>query len=120
MKTMLKATMWKTVVVVAVMGFSTAAFAKGHARPKVEGVVNLNTASAEQLDALPGVAPKVAQAVVDYRKAHPFTKTEEVVRVKGIGKKRFQKIKAFLTVSGPTTLHAIAKLKKQAKTPKPT
>ena len=63
MKTTLKTTMLKTVLAVAVMGFSTAAFAKGHARPKVEGVVNLNTASAAQLDALPGVAPKVAQAV---------------------------------------------------------
>lgn len=110
--------MIRAAVVLAAVGLSGAAFAKGHARPKVEGVVNLNTASAEQIDALPGVAPKTAQAVVEYRKEHPFTRPEEVVRVKGFGKKRFQKIHAFLAVSGPTTIHALAKVKKQARTPK--
>lgn len=110
--------MLRTVVAVMVMGLSTAALAKGHARPKVAGVVNLNTASAEQLDALPGVAPKTAQAVVEYRKAHPFTKPEEVVKVKGIGKKRFLKLKGFLAVSGPTTLHAVVHAKKQGRAPK--
>lgn len=111
--------MIRTAVVLAAV-VSTAAFAKGsHPSPKVEGVVNLNTASAEQIDALPGVAPKTAQAVVAYRKEHPFTRPEEVVRVKGFGKKRFEKVHAFLSVSGPTTLHTVAKAKKkQARAPK--
>ena len=96
-----------------------AAWAKGHshrkAAPRVAGVANLNGASAAQLDLLPGVSPKTAQGIVAYRQQHAFTRTEEVVRVKGFGKKRFEKVKGFLTVSGPTTLHAIVKAKGQAK-----
>ena len=109
----------KALMMVALLGLSTAAFAKGHARAKVEGVVNLNTGTAEQFDALPGISPKTAQAMVVYRKAHPFQRPEEVVKVKGIGKKRFLKLKPFLSVTGPTTLHAVAKAKKANKAKAP-
>jgi competence protein ComEA len=110
--------MAKAMLVVAAMWSvaPAAAWAKGkskahHASPKVEGVANLNGASAQQLDLLPGVSPKTAAGIVAYRAQHPFTRTEEVVRVKGFGKKRFEKVKGFLSVSGPTTLHAVQKLK---------
>ncbi len=66
--------------------------------------VNLNTASKEELVALPGVGPAKAQAILDHRKAHgPFKSVEELKDVKGIGAKRFEKIKADLAVSGPNT-----------------
>jgi competence protein ComEA len=113
--------MAKAMVVVAAMWsvVPAAAWAKGSHKsaPKVEGVANLNAASAQQLDLLPGVSPKTAAGIVSYRAQHPFNRAEEVVRVKGFGKKRFEKVKGFLTVSGPTTLHSVQKPKLQARTP---
>jgi competence protein ComEA len=67
------------------------------------GVLNLNTATQEQIDALPGVSPKLARDIVEHRKAHPFARAEEVVRVKGFGRNRFERLKPHLSVTGPTT-----------------
>ena len=63
--------------------------------------VNLNTATKEELVALPGIGPAKAQAILDYRSAHgPFKSVEELKDVKGIGAKRFEKLKGELTVVG--------------------
>ena len=63
--------------------------------------INLNTATKEELVALPGIGPSKAQAILDYRSAHgPFKSVEEVKDVKGIGAKRFEKLKGELTVVG--------------------
>lgn len=73
------------------------------AKKIVSGVVNLNTASAAQLDLLPGVGEKAAKRIIEYRSKRPFKRVEEIVKVKGFGKKKFEKMKPFVTVSGPTT-----------------
>lgn len=66
--------------------------------PAVEKV-NLNTASIEQLETLPGVGPALAKRIVEHRtKVGKFTKVEELLNVKGIGEKSFQKMKDRLTV----------------------
>ena len=62
--------------------------------------VNLNTATKEELIALPGIGPAKAQAILDYRAVHGgFKSVEELKDVKGIGAKRFEKLKAELTVT---------------------
>ena len=71
--------------------------------PVGTGLLNLNTATVEQIDALPGVSPKLARDIVAHRKAHPFARTEEVIQVKGFGKNRFERLKPHLAVTGPTT-----------------
>ena len=49
-------------------------------------VLNLNTATASELDALPGVGPATAKAIIDHRtKKGPFTKVEDLLNVSGIG-----------------------------------
>ena len=65
--------------------------------------VNLNTASKDDLVALPGIGPVKAQAILDYRAAHgPFKSIEQLKDVKGIGAKRFEKLKPELSVAtGP-------------------
>ena len=66
--------------------------------------INLNTATKDELVALPGIGPAKAQAILDYRKAHgPFKSIEELKDVKGIGAKRFEKLKGELTVAGAST-----------------
>jgi competence protein ComEA len=63
--------------------------------------INLNTATKEELVALPGIGPAKAQAILDYRSSHgQFKSIEEVKDVKGIGAKRFEKLKGDLTVVG--------------------
>lgn len=58
------------------------------------GRVNLNTATVEQLDALPGIGPVIAQRIVDYREINgPFAAPEEIMDVKGIGQATYEKLK---------------------------
>ena len=65
--------------------------------------LNLNTATKEELVALPGIGPAKAQAILDYRNAHGgFKSLEELKDVNGIGAKRFEKLKGELTVGGPS------------------
>ena len=63
--------------------------------------VNINTASAEQLDEeLEGIGPSLAQRIVSYRDANgPFTDIEQIKNVSGIGDKKFEAIKDNITVS---------------------
>jgi competence protein ComEA len=61
--------------------------------------VNLNTATIEQLQTLPGIGPAMAKRVIEYRtKVGKFSKIEEIINVKGIGEKKFQKIKDRLLI----------------------
>ena len=62
--------------------------------------VNLNTATQEELVALPGIGPAKAKAIIDYRTAHPFKSIEEVKNVRGIGDHMFESLKGKVTV-GP-------------------
>jgi len=56
--------------------------------------ININSATAEQLQNLPGVGPVTAKAIVEYRtKVGKFNRIEEIINVKGIGEKKFQRIK---------------------------
>ncbi len=56
--------------------------------------VNINKASANQLEALPGIGPVYAQRIVDYRKTNgPFKNKEQIKEVKGIGESTYNKIK---------------------------
>jgi competence protein ComEA len=73
-------------------------------QPKVAGVVNLNSATPDELAYLPGIGPAKAHAIVEHRREHPFKKLEDLTKVKGIGRKTFGKLKPYLTLAGPTTL----------------
>lgn len=73
----------------------------GSAPGAAGGKININTASAEELDKLPGIGPSLAKAIIDYRvKNGPFKTIEEINDVKGIGDALFAKIKDQITV-GP-------------------
>jgi competence protein ComEA len=82
----------------AAQGAKPAAAAK--ARAAATEPVNLNAATAAQLQTLPGVGASTAQRIVDYRQKNgSFKKIEELMNVKGIGEKSFLKLKPLITVS---------------------
>ena len=72
------------------------------AKPEVTGSININTASATDLEALPGVGAKTAALIVEYRQKNgPFKKIEELMNVRGIGEKNFLKLRPQITVVAP-------------------
>jgi len=87
----------------------------GQARPAREGVVNINTASEKQLCLLPQIGPAKAKAIIDYRQRRKFKGTWDLVRIKGIGRKTFRKLRPFVTTSGETTLKKRPVVKKAKK-----
>ncbi|MBE2251456.1 MAG: helix-hairpin-helix domain-containing protein [Myxococcus sp.] len=94
------------VVAVAFLAMSGEALAAKKSKTKLQmsGQLNLNSATKAQLDQLPGVGEKAATRIMEHRAKTPFAKTEDLMKVKGFGKKKFEKLKGHLTVSGPTTL----------------
>lgn len=90
---------------VATLAFSSIAYAA----PQLEGQVNINTATAEQLELLPGIGPAMAKKIVDYRTAKPFGEPVQIVRIKGIGRKTFERLKPMITVKGDNTLREVSK-----------
>jgi competence protein ComEA len=73
----------------------------------VDGVVNLNTAELGVLGLLPGIGPAKAAQIVAYRKRHPFRTVDELVRIRGIGRKMVRRLRVHLAVAGPTTASGV-------------
>jgi competence protein ComEA len=84
-----------------------AAAARAKAKPAASGAtVNINTASAAELDALPGIGAKTAALIIEYRQKNgPFKKIEELMNVRGVGEKNFLKLRAQLSVAAPKADH---------------
>lgn len=61
--------------------------------------ININTAGRDELCLLPRVGPKIADYIIEYRQTHgPFAKAEDLLHVRFIGDKTFERMRAFVTV----------------------
>ena len=60
---------------------------------KSERLINLNTATKEELDSLPGISGKLAEKIIAARQKKPFTSLEDLDRVSGIGQGKINRLK---------------------------
>lgn len=76
------------------------------AESKLSGVVNLNTATLEELQLLPGIGEARAKAVIEARKQRGgFKSVDDLVEVKGIGAAGLERLRPHVAVEGKTTAH---------------
>lgn len=95
------------VLVAAVSATPAARDAPGDAalRPVVESgaKVDLNLASAEELQAVPGIGPALSERIVRFREENgPFRRVDDLLKVRGIGEKSLEKMRPYLTVTPPS------------------
>ena len=68
------------------------------AEPVLTGLVNINVATQEELELLPGIGPVIAQRIVEYRETYgPFSTIEAIQNVPGIGPAKFEDIRDWIT-----------------------
>jgi comEA protein len=88
-------------VIVAMAAVSTISLgaAEKQATAANDKLVNINTADAGQLIALPQIGPKMAQRILDFRKSNGnFKRAQDLMKVKGIGEKIFAKLQPLITI----------------------
>jgi len=66
---------------------------------ETSGLININTATTQQLDKLPGIGPTKAQAIIQYRNQNGnFVRVEDLANVKGIGPKTVEQLRDLVTL----------------------
>ena len=94
--------LFASLVICVLLAASTGIAAQGKTSPPAKeapAVVNLNTATSSQIEALPGIGASTAKRIIEYRdKNGGFKKVEELMNVKGIGEKSFLRLKPLVTV----------------------
>lgn len=97
--------MRRFVCLILIVGALSAPAASAYAQPEAAAqrsgpVLNLNTATVEQLEELPGIGRRTAERILEHRqKSGGFKKIEELMNVRGIGEKSFLRLKPMITVT---------------------
>jgi competence ComEA-like helix-hairpin-helix protein len=113
---------WRSVfpiglLVVALLSIATALPANKKPPP---APVNLNTATSEELQLVPGIGPVTAEKILQMRKSYgAFKSVDDLSAIRGIGPKRLEKMRKYLTVGKATSATKPASTPKPAIPPKP-
>ena len=107
----------RQIISIALMVFGTGVATMASAEPEVpekteRAVVNVNTATLQQLRLLPGVGPATAQAIIDHRGKRLFSRKEQLLKVRGIGPRTLRRLRPYISIEGPTTLTHKVKLRR--------
>lgn len=93
------------IAVVCAVVFATASFAKDTS--VVNGVVNINTATKEEITLVPWIGDVRAEEIMALRTQKPFTQLEDLLVIKGIGEKTLAKIAQYIAFEGETTIQKV-------------
>jgi competence protein ComEA len=95
---------WLALAGLAPLGAQAPAQPTAPQAPPAEALVDLNNASSAELERLPGVGPRMAERIIEYRdRTGGFKKIEELMNVQGIGEKIFLNLKPLITITPPRT-----------------
>ena len=77
---------------------SSAAIEAGKKKPPLKPI-NINTANSEELQEVPGIGPATAEKILEMRKSYgPFKSVDDLLAIRGLGEKRLNKMRKYLTV----------------------
>lgn len=99
----------RTLAVILLLGSSIVLHASNAPKRAARPVVNINTATMQQLQLLPGVGPVIAGRIIEESErlkattGKGFSKPEQLLDVPGIGKRTFERMRPYVTVTGETT-----------------
>jgi competence protein ComEA len=93
-----------TVAILIAISMVSAMGASAGENASEQMTININTATVSELTHLPGIGASKARAIVKYREKHVFKKVEDLMKIKGIGRKTYKKLRPYLAVKGTTTV----------------
>jgi comEA protein len=110
----------RLLVLVACLVFLFSVSPLGAKKKPPEKPVNLNTATSEQLQQVPGIGPATADKILKMRKSYgPFKSVDDLLAIRGLGPKRLDKMRKYLTTGKSATPKPASQAAQSAKKPPP-
>ena len=96
----------KHTAIIAIVFFLCALAATAQKKQPPAHLLDLNAANVKELQQVPGIGPKTAQAIVDFRhKSGPFRRVEDLLAIKGISQRKLDKMRPYLKVTPQSPPH---------------
>jgi len=93
----------RALCLVAMLGVSASVLAAAQSKQPPPKPLDINKATAAELEKVPGIGPATAKAIVNFReKSGPFRRLEDLLAIRGITKRKLEKLRPYLSVGSPT------------------
>jgi len=102
-RSILRATLGVATLFAVMLAFGAGGLAadpsSAESKPEADARVDLNTAAVDELMTVPGIGEVMARRIVEWREQHgPFRRVEDLIKVKGVGDKTFEKLRPHVRV----------------------